>query len=408
MKEKEYTRREFLRTGAAIAGFALVPKIAMSEERSSMKSANKVRIGVVGGGFGSAFQWHLDPNCVVQAVSDLREDRRAKLRDTYKCDNVYNSLEELIKDRNVDAVAVFTGAPDHVHHSVACLKAGKHVISACPAATDMEDAELLLEIIRETGLTYMMAETSYYSQSCISARNFFKEGKFGSLFYTESEYHHAGVESLIWEPDGSRSWRYGYPPMLYPTHCTAFLVGVTGERLTEVTCIGWGNESPILKDNQYGNPFWNETALFKTDKGNAFRAAIYWYGAHGGCERAQWYGDKMSLFMPTANGAPAIIRRATGQKEKDEAGFERQLAELEHYDIPKYWKTDLPEPMRMYVGHDGAEPFLTHEFVDALVHDRRPAIDIYESLSYTVPGIVAHQSSREGGRQMKVPVYNRS
>jgi len=404
-----YTRREFLRTsGAAIAGLALVPNIAGSEEKRVLKSAKKVRIGVVGGGFGCAFQWHLHPNCVVQAVSDLREDRRKALRDTYKCDNVYNSLEELIKDKDVDAVAVFTGAPDHVRHAVACLKAGKHVISAVPAATSLEDAELLLETVKKTGLTYMMAETSYYSQSCISARKFFKEGKFGNIFYTEAEYHHAGLEVLFTNPDGSKTWRYGYPPMLYPTHCTAFLVGVTGERLTDVMCLGWGNDSQFLKDNQYNNPFWNETALFKTDKGNAFRVAVYWYGAHGGCERAQWYGDKMSFFMPTANGAPAIIRRVSGQKEKDQGGFERQLAEFEQYQIPEYWKTDLPEAMRAFIGHDGAEPFLTHEFVDALVHDRTPAIDIYEALAYTVPGIIAHASALEGGKQMKVPVYHRS
>ena len=31
-----------------------------------------------------------------------------------------------------------------------------------------------------------------------------------------------------------QTWRYGFPPMLYPTHSTGFLVGVTGERLVEV------------------------------------------------------------------------------------------------------------------------------------------------------------------------------
>lgn len=43
------------------------------------------------------------------------------------------------------------------------------------------------------------------------------------------------------------------------------------------------------------------------------------------------------------------------------------------------------------------EPFLTHEFIDALVHPRRPAVDIHEALAYTVPGIVAHASAEKGG-----------
>ena len=62
--------------------------------------------------------------------------------------------------------------------------------------------------------------------------------------------------SYYW--NGKRTWRYGVAPMHYPTHCTSQLVGVTGERLTEVVCHGWGDDSRILKDNVYGNPFWNE------------------------------------------------------------------------------------------------------------------------------------------------------
>jgi hypothetical protein len=65
----------------------------------------------------------------------------------------------------------------------------------------------------------------------------------------------------------------------------------------------------------------------------------------------------------------------------------------------------LPEPLRHDSGHDGSHTFLTHEFIDALVHDRRPAIDIDEALAYTVPGIVAHASALEGGRQMRIKQF---
>lgn len=386
-------------------GAALGGRIAMAQPGGG--NGKKIRIGVVGGGFGCAFYWHEHPNCVVQAVSDLRPERRESLRRVYGCDTAYDSLEELIKDREVDAVAVFTGAPDHVRHSTACLEAGKHVICAVPAAVTLDECEQLREVVERTGLTYMMAETSYYRQPAISARQFYKEGEFGNLFYTEAEYHHSGVESLYFE-NGKRTWRHGLPPMNYPTHCTSFLTGITGERLTDVSCIGWGDDDPILRDNAYNNPFWNETAFFRTDRGLAFRAAIYWKGAHRGCERAQWYGDKMSFFMPHPNGLGAIIVRSGKQQEKDSAGFVRQLSEFEHYEQPDYWRTDMvPETMRHGGGHDGAETFLTHEFIDALVHERRPAVDIYESLAYTAPGIVAHQSALKEGERLKIPGFDR-
>ncbi len=403
------SRREFLRqSGAALAGIALTPTMVGAQKEARMdKSSKKIRIGVVGGGFGAAFHWHLDPNCIVEAVSDLREDRRKHLQNVYKCDKPYNSLEELIKDREVDAVAVFTGAPDHVKHAVACMKAGKHVISAVPACISLEQAEELLETQKKTGLTYMMAETSYYHPVFISARKFYEEGRFGDIYYTEAEYHHAGMEYSLWEDAQGKTWRWAFPPMLYPTHCTSFLVGLTGERLTEVSCIGWGDGDPIMDGNPYKNKFWNETALFKTDRGNAFRVSINWRGAFGGVERAQWYGSRMSLFEPHPNGVGPVIRRATHEFKKDGAGYDVQQATFEQYQTPNWAEELLPEPMRVGGGHEGAEPFLTHEFIDALVNDRKPAIDIYESLAYTVPGIIAHQSAVEGGKQMRVPSFDR-
>jgi len=375
-----------------------------------MKSVKQIRIGVVGGGFGAAFYWHQHPNCVVEAVADLRPERRENLAKTYGCAKTHESLEQLIQDRNVDAVAVFTGAPDHVRHSVAALRAGKHVICAVPAAMTLEQCQELLAAVKQTGLTYMMAETSYYYQSAISARRFYQEGRFGEIYYTEAEYLHAGLHPLWFEGGklgGKPTWRHGYPPMLYPTHCTAFLVGITGERLTQVSCIGWGDDDPLLKGNPYQNPFWNETALFRTSSGNAMRVAVFWKGAHRGCERAQWYGDKMSFFMAHPNGLGPVIVRAGAQTETDDAGFVRQLPEFEQCDQPQWWQTDmLPEPLRHGGGHDGSQPFLTHEFIDALVTHRRPAIDICEALAYTVPGIIAHQSALQGGEWMEVPAFD--
>jgi predicted dehydrogenase len=372
------------------------------------KGPKKVRMGVVGGGFGTGFQWHEHPDCVVEAVSDLTPPRREALMKTYQCSKAYDSLEELVRDPKVDAVAVFTEAPHHVKHSIECMEHGKHVISAVPACFGggVEEAEQLLDAVKTYGLTYMMAETSYYQQCTISARRFLQEGKFGEIFYSEAEYQHAGLEAL-YQHEGRRTWRYGVAPMHYPTHCTSFLISVTGERLTQVVCHGWGDDHPSLKDNAYSNPFWNESAMFRTNKGHAFRVNIWWKGAHRGTERAEWIGDKMSLYGPTANGMAPVIVRTANQTETDDAGFVRALPEFETYDQPEWWNTEmLPGPLRHGSGHGGSHSFLTHEFIDAVLHDRRPVIDVYEALAYTVPGIIAHESALKGGELMDIPQFD--
>jgi len=253
----------------------------------------------------------------------------------------------------------------------------------------------------------MMAETGYYQQSTISARKFFQEGKFGHLYYCEAEYQHPGLEELYFE-NGKRTWRYGLAPMHYPTHSTSQLLGVTGERLIQVTCTGFGDDSPILKDNNDRNPFWNESAMFRTDRGNAFRVNVWWKGAHKGCERAQWIGDRMSFYTSHPNGLGPVLVLAGVEGEKDDAGFARKSSVVKKFEQPQWWMTDLlPEPLRHSSGHEGSHTFLTHEFVDALVHARRPTVDVFEALAYTVPGIIAHESALKQGEQLKVPQFKR-
>ena len=56
-------------------------------------------------------------------------------------------------------------------------------------------------------------------------------------------------------------------------------------------------------------------------------------------------------------------------------------------------------------GHGGSHGYLMNEFVEALLLDRTPLIDVAQSLNMTVSGIVAHQSALRGGELMKIPQY---
>ena len=158
--QDQMTRRSLLAVGATAAAAAQRSTAqTLVGERSSGRTAN---IGVVGGGFGSSFQWHLHPKCKVTAVCDIRPDRLQRLSEVYKCGNTYKNFREMLKHPELDAVAVFTPAPLHAWMDIEAMKAGKHVISAVPAGMSVEELEQLLETVKRTGLKYMMAETSFY------------------------------------------------------------------------------------------------------------------------------------------------------------------------------------------------------------------------------------------------------
>jgi predicted dehydrogenase len=253
-------RRNFLcATGIGAAAFAVSPYLAFA---GVPLNDRKIRVAIVGGGFGAGFYFHEHPNCIVEAVSDFRKDRRDRLMQTYKCQKSYESLEKLLKDSKVEAVFIATPAIDHASHVIETLKAGKHVLCAVPAAMTLEECDKIRDVVERTGLTYMMAETTTYRQNTISAKKFYKAGEFGHIFSAAAEYNHPGLETYFFE-NGQATWRHGLPPMLYPTHCISFLISVTRERLTGVSCLGWGDDSPLLKNNPYKNPFWNETAFLE-------------------------------------------------------------------------------------------------------------------------------------------------
>ena len=205
------SRRKFLSmAGLGAAALAVSPRFAFSQER--INSDRKIRIGIIGGGFGTGFFFHEHPNCIVEAVSDLRADRRELLMKTYKCAKSYPSLEKLILDPKIDAVFIATPLPDHHRHVTDALMAGKHVLCAVPCVMTLEDCESLRDRVKSTGLTYMMAETSYFRQNTISVRKFYQEGKFGQLISAAAEYNHPGLQVLFFNPDGSTTWRHGLPP----------------------------------------------------------------------------------------------------------------------------------------------------------------------------------------------------
>jgi hypothetical protein len=178
-------------------------------------------------------------------------------------------------------------------------------------------------------------------------------------------------------------------------------VGVTRERFVTVSCLGWKGNSDELRNHPFRtekthwapSPHWCQSALLRTDQGHISRSNVFWRCvAHG--ERAHWFGDQATLYMENA-GVHGNILRARGSWG------------IQPAPIPEYWKSDmLPESMRHESGHGGSAVFISAEFVNALLEDREPAIDIYESLAMTVPGLVAHQSALKDGEQMNVPQFD--
>jgi predicted dehydrogenase len=402
-KINPFSRRSFLSASAAgVAGLALTqfgcsspknpgnnaPKIQGFEDQSvaidpyegwKPFSDRKIKVGLVGYGvckFGAEFGFQNHPNVELVAVSDLIPERCAEMAKVCNCSKTYPSLEELVKDKTIEAVFVATDAPNHMKHCLEVLKHGKHVAVAVPAVFgSLEDAEILFQAVKASGLKYMMFETSMFRESCYAMHQIYKSGGFGEMVYSEGEYYHYMEQPI----DSYKGWRIGLPPQFYPTHSNAFHNCVTGGSFTEVSCIGMPSIIGHLKpeNNIYKNPFGTEIAFFRTSEGGTSRMAVSWDtpGDHG--ERGRVRGQKGSYY------------------DKFE-GLEVTLPSLNRPPLP---------PGMPLGGHGGSHGYLTNEFVHSILQDRKPLIDIEMALNLTVSGIVAHQSALKDGELMRIPQY---
>jgi predicted dehydrogenase len=363
-----------------IQGFEETPTDPSTSEGWKPVSDRKVRVGIAGYGlcrFGAAFSFQDHPNVEVVAVSDLFPDRCAGLAEACRCEKTYPSLEEMIKDDQIEAVFVATDAPSHARHCIEVLKHGKHVATAVPAVFgSLEDADKLFETVRVSGLKYMMFETSCFHEDCHAMRQIYEAGGFGKLVYSEGEYYHFTADPL----PSYKGWRIGGPPQWYPTHSNAYYVGVTGGSFTEVSCMGIPSLTEWLQpeNNRYKNPFGTEIALFRTGEGGMSRMAVSWDTPGHGGEMGRIRGQKGSFY---------------GRYE----GLEENLPDVKRPPLP---------PGVQAGGHGGSHGQLMNEFVTAILEDRKPLVEIAWALNMTVSGVVAHQSALKDGELMKIPQYS--
>ena len=349
------------------------------------KHDRKIKMGLVGFGlcqFGTAFSLQSHPNVDLVAVSDLIPERCAAMAQVAKCEKTYPSLEEMVKDDSIEAIFVATDAPSHPRHCLEVMKHGKHVATAVPATFgNLEEADMLFEMVKKTGLTYMMFETSIYHDDLYAMRQIYSAGGFGKLIYSEGEYFHYGDTPL----DSYKGWRIGGPPQYYPTHSNAYYVGVTGGSFTEVSCMGNRGVLPqfMPENNVYKNPFGSEVALFRTSEGGMSRMAVAWDTPGIGGEMGRVSGQKGAFWHGSFQGIP-------------EANELVKTLNLK--------KPPLP-PSVDPGGHGGSHGYLGNEFVMAILENRKPLVNIAWALNMTVSGIVAHHSALKDGELLKIPQY---
>lgn len=388
-------------------------------------SKNKVNVAIVGLGFGAQFIpiYKRHPMANMYAICRRSKAALDAVGDAFSVERRYERFEDVLADHEVDFVHINSPLGDHGWMTIAALKAGKNVMCTVPMALSTEECRQIVELVRNTGLKYMMAETVLYSREYLYARELYRTGRLGRIQFLQGS-HHQDMEG--W-PDG---WP-GLPPMYYATHCIAPCLSILDAEAEHVSCFGSGRVREDLIAC-YGSPFAIETAHISLRNSDVV-ARVYrclFDAARQYRESFDVFGTRMSIEWPLIEGEGLILHTA---KQPQARMTQRATAPDYAHLLPepiRHFTTktflELPEYRRLgrgegadpdgthahlvadpgsLEGHGGSHPHLVHEFFSALFEDRDPFPDSVRSANITCAGILAHKSAMKGGVRLRLPDF---
>lgn len=155
-------------------------------------SKRMLRIGIIGAG-GIAQSSHMPgyrsmPDlCEIVAVCDSNPDTAKIAAQKFDVPKSYDDWRDLASDPEIDAVSVATPNALHRDPTVACLKAGKHVLCEKPLAMNADEAREMCRAAKESGRILQVALQQRFTGQMRFMHDFIAKGHMGWIYYARAQ-----------------------------------------------------------------------------------------------------------------------------------------------------------------------------------------------------------------------------
>ena len=143
-----WTRRQFLKTGAGVAGAGLLGAPLLARHRHPGALLNVASIGVGGMGASDLASLSSARDLRIVALCDVDAGSLGKAAALHPQARTFRDWRRLLDelDKEIDAVSVST--PDHMHASIAlaAMSLGKHVYCQKPIAHDLRECRAMADL----------------------------------------------------------------------------------------------------------------------------------------------------------------------------------------------------------------------------------------------------------------------
>jgi len=125
--------------------------------------------------------------CRVSMVADLSSERRDYVQRLYPAVRVTDNVDELLKDKEMDAVIVATPVATHFDLAMQALSSGKHILVEKPLATTVEEVEQMGELAKQKHLVVMAGHTFLFNAAVRYVKKMIDSGELGEIRYIYSQ-----------------------------------------------------------------------------------------------------------------------------------------------------------------------------------------------------------------------------
>ncbi len=165
-----------------------------------------IRIGIIGFGYWGpnlVRNFSLVDGCSIKIVSDLRKDRLDLLKRQYPGVATVNLSDNVINNKNIDAVVVATPVSSHFDLASAALSHGKHVLIEKPMATSVAEAKMLIDLAKKQKKILMVDHTFLYAGAVQKIKSLIDKNELGNINYFDSTRINLGLfqkdVNVLWD-----------------------------------------------------------------------------------------------------------------------------------------------------------------------------------------------------------------
>ena len=184
-----------------------------TSNNSPLGDGGKFAIGILGLGEGrSTMSAALNSSKLnLKTICDANEELCKQRCKEFDFLNYTTKYEDMLKDAEIDIIAIYT--PDHLHaeHVKQALLHNKHVVCTKPFVDDLSKANELIELQKKTDKKVFVGQSSRFFEPYKRQRKDFEQGSIGELITIESHYNadHRWFLEKKWALEKSFKWLYG-------------------------------------------------------------------------------------------------------------------------------------------------------------------------------------------------------